>query len=186
MNKNEVMKIAHDEYIQLSDKEKETFSKLVNRLMSINYICGERKRDKNDYYFISTNEIVFKNFFDILDYKFYHNKADQVIYIKNENNFNHLNLNQLYSVVLLLLRKIYFQKSQQLQDTEHINTTIGELHAEIEATGLYDKRITKTELRDIYTFLSKYNICEKIGDLNEDESTLIIYPTIKYSNSKVV
>ena len=28
--------------------------------------------------------------------------------------------------------------------------------------------------------MSRYNICERIGDLNEDDTRLIIYPTINY------
>ena len=68
----------------------------------------------------------------------------------------------------------------ELQDTDFINITLGELHAEIEATGLYDRRITKTELKDAYQFLSRYNICERIGELNDDDTRLIIYPTINY------
>lgn len=68
----------------------------------------------------------------------------------------------------------------ELQDTDFINITLGELHAEIEATGLYDRRITKTELKDAYQFLSRYNICERIGELSDDDTRLIIYPTINY------
>ena len=86
----------------------------------------------------------------------------------------------MQTIVLLLLRKLYFQKSQELQDTEFIHITLGELHGEIEATGIYNERLKKTELKTIYQFLSRYNICERVGDLNEDDSRLIIYPTINY------
>ena len=116
----------------------------------------------------------------MLDYDFHLYKADRVIYIHNLNNYNHLNLNQMQTIVLLLLRKLYFQKSQELQDTEFIHISLGELHSEIEATGIYNERLKKTDLKNIYRFLSRYNICERIGDLNEDDTRLIIYPTINY------
>ena len=35
-------------------------------------------------------------------------------------------------------------------------------------------------MKEVYQFLSRYNICERIGDLNDDETRLIIYPTINY------
>lgn len=180
MNKKEIMMKTSQDYIDLSDLQKEKFSKIVNKLLSINYLCGGRKRDRDDYYFIESNEQLFKSFFALIDYDFYLKKVDQVIYIINNNNYNHLAINQLFSVVLLLLRKLYFKKSQELQDTDFIYITLAELHAEIEATGLYDRRITKTELREVYQFLSKYNICERIGELNDDETRLIVYPTINY------
>lgn len=180
MNKNEMMQNTSQAYMLLSETQKENFSRIINRLLAINYLCGGRKKDRNDFYFILSNEQLFKDFLMLLDYRFYLNKADQIAYIDNLNNYNHLSINQLYSVVLLLLRKLYFQKSQELQDTDFIHITLAELHAEIEATGLYDRRITKTELREVYQFLSKYNICERIGDLNDDETRLILYPTINY------
>ncbi|MDF9825515.1 hypothetical protein M2475_001962 [Breznakia sp. PF5-3] len=167
-------------YSNMSTYQRDNFSRILNRLLSVNYLCGGRKKDRNDYYFISDYESLFSNFLILIDYNFYINKADQVVYIINKNNYNHLNINKIYSVVLLLLRKMYFQKSQELQDTEFINVTLGELHAEVEATGLYDKRINITELKELYQFLSRYNICERIGDLRDDDSRLILYPTINY------
>ncbi len=180
MNTNEVMQEMTKSYINLSDMQKDEFSRILNKLLSVNYICGERKKDRDDFYFILRNEQLFKNFLLILDYQFHLYKADQIAYITNTNNYNHLTLTQLQSIVLLLLRKLYFQKTQEFQETENIVITLAELHAEIEATGIYNHRITKTELRSVYHFLSRYNICEKIGDLSEDESKLIIYPTINY------
>ena len=176
MNKNELMKNMSQAYLLLSEKKKEEFSRILNRLLAVNYLCGGRKRDREDYYFISENEQLFKDFLMMLDYDFHLYKADRVIFIHN----NHLNLNQMQTIVLLLLRKLYFQKSQELQDTEFIHITLGELHGEIEATGIYNERLKKTELKTIYQFLSRYNICERVGDLNEDDSRLIIYPTINY------
>ena len=167
MNKNELMKNMSQAYLLLSEKKKEEFSRILNRLLAVNYLCGGRKRDREDYYFISENEQLFKDFLMMLDYDFHLYKADRVIFIHNINNYNHLNLNQMQTIVLLLLRKLYFQKSQELQ-------------GEIEATGIYNERLKKTELKTIYQFLSRYNICERVGDLNEDDSRLIIYPTINY------
>lgn len=180
MNKNNMIQEVTRDYIELSGIQKDKFSRITNRLLSVNFLCGGRKKDRDDYYYIQSHATLFKNFFGLLDYEFYLKKVDSVVYIQNRHSYNHLQLNQLYSVVLLLLRKMYFQKMVELQDTDFINITLGELHGEIETTGLYDKRITKTELKDLYQFLSRYNICERIGDLNDDDTRLIIYPTINY------
>ena len=125
MNKNELMKNMSQAYLLLSEKRKEEFSRILNRLLAVNFICGGRKRDREDYYFISENEQLFKDFLMMLDYDFHLYKADRVIYIHNLNNYNHLNLNQMQTIVLLLLRKLYFQKSQELQDTEFIHISLG-------------------------------------------------------------
>ena len=102
MNKNELMKNMSQAYLLLSEK-KEEFSRILNRLLAVNFICGGRKRDREDYYFISENEQLFKDFLMMLDYDFHLYKADRVIYIHNLNNYNHLNLNQMQTIVLLSL-----------------------------------------------------------------------------------
>lgn len=180
MSRNQIIQDLAALYIELSEAQKDNFSRITNKILAINYICAHREKDRNDYYFICANEKLFKHYFSILDYGFYINKADTVAYINNLQHYNHLNLKMLHSVVLLLLKKLYFQKSQDFQDTEHINITLAELHNEIEATGLYNGRIKQTELNDVYQFLKRYSICDRIGDLKNDDTILIIYPTINY------
>ena len=58
MNKNELMNKVLQEYTNLSDIQKDKFSRIVNRLLAVNYLCGGRKRDRDDYFFIQSNEPV--------------------------------------------------------------------------------------------------------------------------------
>ena len=51
-----------EEYIELSDLQKDKFSRLVNRLLAVNFLCGARKKDRDDYYYIQSHEFLFKNF----------------------------------------------------------------------------------------------------------------------------
>ena len=163
MNKNELMKNMSQAYLLLSKKKKEEFSRILNRLLAVNFICGGRKRDREDYYFISENEQLFKDFLMMLDYDFHLYKADRVIYIHNLNNYNHLNLNQMQTIVLLLSQKtLIFKNHKSYKNTEFIHISLGELHSEIEATGIYNERLKKTDLKNIYHFLSRYNICERM------------------------
>lgn len=181
MNKNDNMKNISVKYCTLIETQKDEFSRVSNKLLAINYICGSKPRDKKDYYFIDANLELFEKFFLLLDYRLELNPADKVVYIENSQGYNPLSLKKIESVILLLLRKMYFVKMQEISQTELITITFGELHAEIEATGLFNNRISKTELMEACRILTKYNICEKIGDHSEDDSRLIIYPTINYA-----
>ena len=42
MNKNELMKNMSQAYLLLSEKRKEEFSRILNRLLAVNFICGGR------------------------------------------------------------------------------------------------------------------------------------------------
>ena len=86
MNKNELMKNMSQAYLLLSEKRKEEFSRILNRLLAVNFICGGRKRDREDYYFISENEQLFKDFLMMLDYY-----LENFIF-KNHKSYKILNL----------------------------------------------------------------------------------------------
>lgn len=180
MTRSEVMNKLTQLYPRLTESEKDNFSKIANKLLSVNYICGFKDKDKNDYYFIDRHYELFECYLSLLDYEFAMNRGDKVVYIENIHKYNHLNLKKLQSVILLILKKVYFQKMQEITESDFITMTLGELHAEINATGIYEKRITQTDLRESIQVLTRYNICERIGEFKNDDSRLIIYPTINY------
>ena len=93
MNKNELMKNMSQAYLLLSEKRKEEFSRILNRLLAVNFICGGRKRRSRKIIILLVKmNNLFKDFLMMLDYDFHLYKADRVIYIHNLNNYNHLNL----------------------------------------------------------------------------------------------
>ena len=48
------------------------------------------------------------------------------------------------------------------------------------AKGLFEKRINKGEMRDILRILRRYHIIDTTGQSDDDQSIIIIYPTILY------
>ena len=44
MNKNELMKNMSQAYLLLSEKRKEEFSRILNRLLAVNFICRSEER----------------------------------------------------------------------------------------------------------------------------------------------
>lgn len=40
----------YNKYVKLSDSKKEEFSRITNKLLSVNYLCAAKERDKDDYY----------------------------------------------------------------------------------------------------------------------------------------
>lgn len=170
----------YNKYVKLSDAKKEEFSRIVNKLLSVNYLCAARERDKDDYYYIVANLELFSAYFELMDYSLENHKVDSVVNIYNNQNYNHYSFKKNESVVLLLLRKLYFQKMQEISLVEQVVVTVEELHDAINTTGIYEKRMTKSELMEVFRLLRRFNIIDFVGNIGNDSNTIIIYPTISY------
>lgn len=170
----------YNRFVRLSDAKKEQFSRLTNKLLSFNYICAARQRDKDDYYSIVSEFELYACYFALMDYVLEHHNVDKVVNIYNQQNYNRYNFKKNESVVLLLLRKFYYQKMQEISLLDNITITMEELHESIMTTGIFEKRINKTELKDILRVLKRFNIIDISGANDDDQSIIIIYPTISY------
>ena len=84
------------------------------------------------------------------------------------------------SLVLLLLRRCYYQKMQEISLLDNITITLEELHDAISETGIVDRRLNKGELKEIFRVLKRYNIIDLSSNSLEDNTIIIIYPTILY------
>ena len=60
MNKTQAQKLFNDEYQLLKEGEKSNFSRIINKLLQVNYITKKKPGDTNDYRFI----LAFKETFE--------------------------------------------------------------------------------------------------------------------------
>lgn len=180
MNKYQQATVFYNKYVRLSDSKKEEFSRLTNKLLSYNYLCASCPKDSEDYYKIISELDLYINYFALMDYVLEHHNVDKVVNIYNQQNYNRYAFKKNESVILLLLRKFYYQKMQEVSLLDNITVTLEELHDAINATGIYEKRINKTELKEVFRVLKRFNIIDLTGNSDEDNAIIIIYPTIVY------
>lgn len=69
---------------------------------------------------------------------------------------------------------------QEVSLLDNITITLQQLHDAINATGIFDKRINKSELKEVFRVLKRYNIIDVTGNSDDDNAVIIIYPTITY------
>jgi hypothetical protein len=172
--------IFYQEYIKLTDVKKDEFSRLTNKLLSCNYMTASSLLDKDDYYKIISDFQLFESYFSLMDYVLEHHSHDKVIHIYNKQNYNHYHFKKNESIILLLLRRYYYTKMQEVSLLDDITMTLEQLHDAMISTGIYDKRLNKTELNDILRVLKRFNIIDLNGKSSDDQSLIIIYPTINY------
>lgn len=69
---------------------------------------------------------------------------------------------------------------QEISLLDDITITLQQLHDAINTTGIFGKRINKSELKEVFRVLKRYNIIDLTGNSDDDNAVIIIYPTILY------
>jgi hypothetical protein len=181
MNKTAALKMFNEEYGSLKEGEKTNFSRIVNKLLQVNFLTKRKPGDTNDYRFILAFKDAFETFFALSDFSLNIKREDEVVYIQNDNLFNHMRLRKTESVMILVIRIIYQRKKDFVTLDENVEIFLHEIHAELTRIGYLDhKRITKDKLKPALSFLRNYNIIDYIDKGLHDDARIKIYPTILY------
>lgn len=181
MNKNQAMRQLNEQYMTLKEGEKNNFSRIVNKLLQVNFITKKKPGESNDYRFILAWKEIFEAYFALTDFQLNIHRENEVVYIVNEQVFNHMRLKKTESVIILVLRILYQRKKDFITLDENVEIYLHEIHAELMRVGYLDnKRITKDKLKPALTFLRGYNIIDYIDRGLHDDARIKIYPTILY------
>jgi len=171
-----------EELNDLHEKDKITFSRVVNKLLQVNYLTNQKDNDTKDYYFITSHFDLFKSYFTYMECELLFDMRNRLIVLRHTQGSNRLNLRLNESIVLLILRLIYDEKMREVSLVNQIRIQLHELHDKYLATGLQDRRISKTELRQILSLFSRYNLLDVLdNNYNDDSSRIILYPSILYA-----
>ena len=181
MNKTQAIRKFNEEYTNLKEGEKTEFSRIVNKMLQVNFITKRRSPDANDYRMILAFKEVFEAFFALIDFELIIKREDEVVFIKNEAVYNHLRLRKADSVLLLVTRIMYQRKMDYITLDEDVQIFLYEIHDELTRIGYLDnKRITKNDLKPALQMMRGYNIIDYIDSNLSDDARIKIYPTILY------
>ncbi|HHT98545.1 MAG TPA: DUF4194 domain-containing protein [Acholeplasma sp.] len=181
MNKTQATKQFSENFLDLKEAEKTTFSRIVNKLLQVNLLTKRKISDANDYRFILAFKEIFEAFFVLMDFSLNIKREDEVVYITNDSLYNHLRLKKEESILLLVLRILYQRKKDFVTLDEDVEIFLHEIHSELMRIGYLDnKRITKDKLKPTLSFLRSYNLIDYIDRGLHDDARIKIYPTIIY------
>ncbi len=181
MNKTAAIKLLNEKYLELKEGEKNNVSRIVNKLLQVNFITKRKPGDANDYRFILAFKDVFQAYFTLADFSLNIYRDNEVVHIVNDQLFNHIRLRKTESILILVLRILYQRKIDFGTLDEDVEIYLHEIHSELTRIGYLDhKRITKDRLKPALTFLRSYNLIDYIDRGLQDDARIKIYPTILY------
>ncbi|SHK31256.1 DUF4194 domain-containing protein [Tepidibacter formicigenes] len=168
-----------EKYETLNTKEKENFSRICNKLLSLCFLTKKKEDNKKDYYFVQTHKEIFSQYLNIIGWELEIDETYGVIHLVNNYNYNRYNFKLYESIILLILRLLYHEKLKELSLADNVVIRIDDIHEKFNALKIKDKPIEKTTLQSALRLFKKYNIIEPIdrGYLDSG-SRIIIYPSI--------
>ncbi len=184
-----------DRYDKLGTKDKENFTRILNRLLRVNFINRDvySARDKEmrinyDYRFIDRNFLLYEDYLLLGGWSL--NKDDRfgVIYITSQYEYNRKRINKFATQILLTLRLIYDEERENLTLKKEVSLTVHELVQKMIALGIVNKRPAYKDLHSALQELAGFHIVERMdGIWREPETRFLIYPSILFvlSNAKI-
>lgn len=172
------LEIFYKNYSEFKDRDKEIFSRLVNKLLSKTFIVCSLKDDYNDYYDALRLFKTLSIYFNVIDYDLYKDEVLKLIYIKTSKDRNRVHLNKLDTILCLIFRLTYFKKIKEVDLANDVYIEVSEIYDELNKTQIYNSSKTLGEVERSLINLRR----NKIIDFNSKitpEATIKILPTIQ-------
>lgn len=178
-NKQNIALDFYNYFQELTDNEKEKFSRTCNKILDKNFLIRQKDSDKEDYFFVLKNLTLFQDYFLLMDYVVIHYEADQLIALSTEGERNRIRLKRNDTIILLVLRLLYQKKSKEVTQLNQILVSTSEILDELERTSLFKKMIPKTELISILQLFKRSSLIDfKASNLINEDSRIEIYPSL--------
>ena len=162
----------------MSRRDQDEFKRIMNRLMSSDFILRKKDQTRSDYYFILRHRDVFDNYLGVLGYQLDVNEEYGVIQLINRENYNHLQLSMYESVILLILRILFDEQKRELSLTDVV-INIGDIQEKYMSMQIRDEQIGKTVMWNALRKFRRYNLIELLdGNKVREESRVLIYDSI--------
>jgi hypothetical protein len=171
--------ITTERYNSLNQRDKDEFARITNKLLSIGFLTRKKEENKKDYYFVENHKDIFVNYFKISGWELEFDDTYGVIHLVNTYDQNRYQFKLYESIILLILRVLFYEKMMELSLADNVMVTIDELQQRFAALKLRDKPVDKSTLKAALMLFKKSNMIDPIdGDLTLGDSRIIIYPTI--------
>lgn len=170
---------------EMTQKEKDEFSRVCNMLMSATYILRDSAdgRISKEYRFIE-NEDNFDLFYEYLEmsgWRLYKDIQYGIIYVRNVEGYNKLALNKLTTVMLVTMRIIYEEHRARASSTNDVCASVGELFGKIvNEFSVYPKKPPQKEIKESFKILESHNLIRKLDESFDDyECRFVILPSVR-------
>ena len=164
-------------YDTFTNTQKNTIADICNKLLANTYLARDKRDNKEAYYFVVSYKDLFEEYFKMMNMQLVVNRDLGTITLENTNSQTILKLKRDESVILLIVRLLYHEKLKETSINTNIVISINDLHAKYDMLEI-KRKINKTDLISMLRLFRRYNLIEPMGDLNNSNTQIIVFPTI--------
>lgn len=184
-----------ERFCKLGTKDKESFTRIVNHLLRVNFInrdiyaVREKEMKINyNYRFVDRNFLLFEDYLALGGWSLLKDDRFGVIYVTSQFEYNRKRLNKFTTLILLTLRLIYDEERENLTIKKEVSLTVHDLVQKMISLGIISKKPSFKDLHAALSELACFHIVDRMdGNWREPETRFLIYPTILFilSNAKI-
>ncbi|MBP2019089.1 hypothetical protein J2Z79_002506 [Symbiobacterium terraclitae] len=171
------------QYQLLSQREREEFARIVNRLLTTTFLVKGQEASRRDFYFVERNEPVIAGYLGLMGWSLVVDRTYGVVQAINRQGGSRLSLRMMESVLLLLLRLLYEERRKQLTITDEVVCRVQDLHDKALTLRIRERGvIEKKHLRDAFALFRRYSLVELIDeDITDPACRFKLFPSILFA-----
>ena len=179
-----------EQYLKLSNSEKEDFARVVNNLLLKSFVLRETydrhakiMKSNKDYSFIERNIEMIREYLAFSGWTVEKDSRLGVVMINNEYQDNHIRIDFMTSLMVYALRYAYELRREEDQMTTDVYFSASELMKILIDKGLIKqaKKPSAVAMASSYRFLENHNIIARdTGDFRDRSLTFYILPSILF------
>lgn len=166
-----------DSLKKMTITQQNQFRDAANKLLNFTFLCRDKRDNKESYYFLMSYKEIFDEFFKILGYEVELDQASGSVMLTGYQSANSLRLKRDETIILLILRVLYYEKMKDTSLNENITCLVSDIHEKYDYLQIKQK-LNKTDIVNTLRLLRRYNLIEIVGDVTTKDCAIVILPTI--------
>jgi len=111
----------------IPEKSRRDFPRIINRLLGQTFLYQDVDGDKDDYYFVHRHRAVFESVFSLTGFNLLHDDYHRIFQVVSEYSYSRARYKLDESLMIVVLRKLYEDKTEHISLANDPVVTIGEV-----------------------------------------------------------
>ena len=125
------MTLTQDNLLQdIPEKSRRDFPRIVNRLLGQTFLYQDVDGDKDDYYFVHRHRAMFESVLALTGFNLLHDDYHRIFQVVSEYSYSRARYKLDESMMIVVLRKLYEDKTEHISLANDPVVTIGEVREE--------------------------------------------------------
>ena len=167
----------------LPEKARREIPRAMNRLLGQTFLYQAREDDKEDYYFVHRHRAVFAALISVAGFKLLHDDYHRIFQVVSDFGYCRQRYKLDESLMIVVLRKLYEEHTEQLNLAADPVVTIGEVREEYRTITGKERDLGVGQYEAILRRLRRLGLIEPIDgrslDVRDSEARLRLHGSVK-------